>query len=309
MLANKAWRRRISAVALLLMMSVSVVAQELKCEVQVDASMVENTSRADLERLQEAITEYMNTSSRTQLRFAPGERLECRFFLTVSSYENGLLKGDLQVQLTRPVYGSVYTTPLFNFKDTKVEFEYRSGDALTYSELGGTGNLAAILDFYTWLFLGIDADSFAPQGGTEFYTKAAEVVQRAQGGGDAGWRLMTDSRNRAAVLGAFSDANMKPMRQFLYTYHRLGLDQMASGAAKGREEIGKALDELVKINEVSPMGAALTVVHDTKLDELINIYSEAPASERDRVLKMLTDLYPADTERLRAAGQQQRTPN
>lgn len=295
----QAWCRRISAALAISLCALCTAGQELRCEVQVDASLMENSSRADLERLQEAITEYMNSASRTQLRYAPGERLECRLYLTPNSYENGVVKGDLQVQLTRPVYGSVYTTPLFNFKDTKVEFEYRSGDALVYSETGGTGNLAAILDFYTWLFLAIDADSFAPMGGADFYDRAAEVVQRAQSGGDSGWRLMTDNRNRAALLGAFSDANMKPMREFLYTYHRLGLDQMSSGVAKGREEIGKSLENLEKLAAAAPMGAALTIVHDTKLDELINIYSLAPAAERDKVMKMLMELYPADSERLR----------
>jgi hypothetical protein len=44
----------------------------------------------------------------------------------------------------------------------------------------------------------------------------------------------------------------------------------------------------------------LSVFIDTKLDELVNIYSKANQSEKESVYKLLTGIYPAYSQRLEA---------
>ena len=285
-------------ISLLVSGSASLHAEELLCTVEVNSSQVEGTNTSVFETLQEAMNEYVNNRKWTNATFSPNERIVCRIFLTVKSYEDDRVKGDLQIQLQRPVFNSTYTTTLFNFKDTKVEFDYREGDQLIFNENSMEGNLTALLNFYVYLLLGIDFDSFSPMGGQPYFERAQTVVQMAQSSGEVGWKAFEDNRNRAALLNVFTDNNTSGFRTLLYNYHRKGLDEMVTSPDKGRAVITESLSEIQKIYKNAPMSVALTLFRDAKLDELVNVYSKAPQTEREAVVKLLDPIYPADQERL-----------
>lgn len=273
-------------------------AQELKCTVEVNSQKIEGTNKSVFETLQSAITDYMNETRFSNLSFSPSERIECRMYLTVSEYSADRIKGDLQLQVSRPVYNSSYTTTLFNFKDSKVEFEYREGDPLIYNESTVDTNLTALLNFYALMFIGIDSDSFAPNGGQPFFERAQTVLQQAQSFGEVGWRPFEDTKNRAAVLAVYTDANTSGIRTLTYDYHRKGLDEMATSPDKGRGVITKSLEELDKVFKVAPMSVALSQFRDAKFDELVNIYSKAPDTERKSAYDILQKIYPTELDRL-----------
>ena len=218
--------------------------------------------------------------------------------MTVSKYEDDKFTADVQVQVSRPVYNSTYTTTLINFKDNKVEFTHRRGEPLNYNESSWEDNLTSILNYYANLFLALDFDSFSPLGGQPYFDRVASIVQMAQGSGEVGWRAFEDTKNRSAVLSSYTDAATSGIREMMYNYHRKGLDEMATSPDKGRAVITESLKALQKIYQTAPMSVALSIFKDTKLDELVNIYSGAPDSEREDVYNLLKDIYPTETERL-----------
>lgn len=272
--------------------------QELNCSVEINSSKIEGTDKSPFEELQEAITEYVNTRKWTNTQFAVNEKIECRLFFTISKYEDEKFTGDLQVQLSRPVYNSTYTTPLLNFKDTKIEFTHRRGESLDYNDSMWENNLTGIINYYVYLFLALDFDSFSPLGGQPYFDKVATIVQMAQSSGETGWRAFEDTKNRSAVLSSYTDAATSGIRDLMYTYHRKGLDEMVTSPDKGRAAITESLQQIKKIHASSPMSVALSIFKDTKLDELVNVYSGAPESERTDVYNLLKDIYPTETERL-----------
>lgn len=79
----------------------------------------------------------------------------------------------------RSIIGS-YTTTLINFKDNSIEFDYQENEPLVFSDNNMESNLTAILNFYAYLILAVDFDSFSPNGGDYYYEKAANVVAMAQ---------------------------------------------------------------------------------------------------------------------------------
>ncbi|MDE5875335.1 MAG: DUF4835 family protein, partial [Muribaculaceae bacterium] len=191
----------------------SSTAQELNCTVEVNSSSVEGTTNTEIfKTLQQSMTEYLNEREWTNTVFAPNERIECRLFLTVKEYKDEKVKGEIQVQLSRPVFNSTYTTTLFNFKDNKVEFNYSEGDPLIFNDSAWENNLTGLLNYYAWLFIALDFDSFSPKGGQPWFDKVAAVVQQAQSSGEIGWRTFEDNRNRSAVLSAFTDTNTGMIR-------------------------------------------------------------------------------------------------
>ncbi len=290
--------RKILSLILCLSCLFPLFGQELKCEVEVNSKQVEGTNKSVFDALKESISTYMNETKFSNAQFSPNEKIECRIFLTVAEQNDDRIKGELQLQLSRPVYNSTYTTTLFNFRDTKVEFDYREGDPLVYNENSVDSNLTAILDFYAYLFLALDFDSFSPHGGQSFYDKAASVVQMAQSIGEVGWRTFEDTKNRSAVLNSYTDSNTSGIRNLLYDYHRKGLDEMVTSPDKGRAVITESLKELQKVASSAPMSVGLSLFRDSKLDELVNIYSKAPSTERETAYDILQPIYPTESVRL-----------
>lgn len=273
-------------------------AQELKCDVEINSTQIQNTSKEVFTTLQQAIADYMNTTKWTDAQFSANEKIECRMYLTIKSYTDNLMSGDLQVQSSRPVYNSSYTTTVLNFKDTKIEFTYQENEPLIYSETTMESNLTAILNFYAFMIIGLDFDTFSLKGGDPYYEKAANVVRMAQSNGESGWKAFEDTKNRSAVLSAFTEGNTSGIRNIFYNYHRRGLDEMALSVDKGRAMVTQTLEMLAKVFEVAPMSVCLSMWKDAKLDEIVNIYSKAGQTEKDKVYDLLYPLYPTEQTRL-----------
>lgn len=275
-------------------------ATELNCEVEVNSDKISSGSKDVFNDLKQAITDYMNTTKWTNATFGNNEKIYCKLMLTLSSWDNnsGAMEGDLQIQSQRPVYNSSYTTAIINFRDTKVKFFYESGQQLVFSELEMEDNLTAILNFWAYMIIAMDFDSFELNGGDPYYERAEQVVRLAQSSNESGWKAFEDNTNRSAVLSAFTDKQTSPIRQMLYDYHRMGLDQMVVTVDKGRSTITHTLENLGKIYEVAPMSVCLTMFKDAKLDELVNIYSKANTTEKEQVYEMLYQVYPSETNRL-----------
>jgi hypothetical protein len=276
-------------------------ATELNCEVEVNSDKITSGSKDIFNELKQSISDYMNTTKWTNATFGTNEKIYCKLMLTLSSWDNatGLMKGDLQIQSQRPVFNSTYTTALINFRDTKVDFTFETGQQLVFSEMEMEDNLTAILNFWAYMIIAMDFDSFELNGGDPYYERAAQVVRLAQsGGGESGWKAFEDNTNRSAVLSAFTDKQTSPIRQMLYDYHRMGLDQMVVTVDKGRSTITHTLENLSKIYEVAPLSVCLTMFKDAKLDELINIYSKANMTEKESVYEMLYQVFPGETTRL-----------
>lgn len=283
---------------LISVLPLSLRAQELNCTVEINSDQVQGSNKSVFETLQTAISEYMNTTQFSSAQFATNEKIDCRLFFTIKEVDGEKMTGDLQIQSSRPVYNSSYTTTLINFKDSKVEFNYQEGEPLIFNLNNMESQLTAILNFYAYLILAIDFDSFSPQGGDPYFERLAMIVQQAQSSGETGWRQFEDTKNRSAVLSAYTDQSTSSLRNLIYDYHRNGLDQMSVAADKGRAKITQSLGTLQSIYSANPMSVGLSMFKDAKLDELVNVYSKASQSERDQVYKLLLDIYPTDSERI-----------
>ena len=205
-----------TAIVIFLCAAGSARAQELNCTVEVNSEQVEGTNKEVFNTLKQAINDYMNTTKFSQAQIAPNEKIECRLFLTVKDYTDDTFTGDLQIQSSRPVYNTSYTTTLINFKDNKIEFTYRENEPLIFSETQMESNLMAILNFYAYLILAVDFDSFSPRGGDPFYERAKMIVQMAQSAGETGWKAFEDTKNRSSVLDGFTQPSPSAIRDLRY---------------------------------------------------------------------------------------------
>lgn len=278
-------------------------AQELNCKVTINTDKIQSPNTSLFNTLKQAITEYMNDRKWSSAQIAVNERLECAIFITVNSIEDTRYSCDIQIQASRPVYNSSYATTSFNFKDKEFEFNYQEYEPLVFNENTFENNLTCVLNFYAYMILGLDFDTFSYKGGEPFFREAEKFVIMGQGSQEGGWKAFDNNRNRSAIITNFTEERMSVFRDMWYKYHRLGLDEMAVAPDKGRKAITESLQSLKEIYNTNSVSVLLPIFSDAKLDELVNIYSEAPQQEREDVYKLLYDLYPTEGTRLQKLRQ------
>ncbi len=299
-------KRYTLALLLLFMVIPSMVAQELNCRVVVNSDKIQGTNKEVFNTLQNAISEYMNDTKFTSVQLSPTERIECTLQFIVSEYTDERFVCQLQIQSRRPVYNSSYTSTLINFQDNEVEFNYKEYDPLIYSSSTYENNLTCILNFYAYMILGIDFDSFTLYGGDAFYEMARTMVSLGQSTQEPGWKAFENNRNRSAILAAFTEPATKPFREMWYNYHRKGMDEMVLGVTKARSTVGKSLSILPELYSNNSTSVIFPMFKEAKFDEIINIYSKASSTEKSDMYDLLIDIYPSENNILEKIKEESR---
>ena len=153
--------RRIAFLVLFTIFSYSGIAQQLSCEVVVNAEQTGQANLSVFKTLERSLNEFINQTTWTDRRLQDHERINCSMFITINSFEGESFNGTIQIQSSRPVYGTSMITPVFNFNDEQFSFSYREYQPLNYSQNTYTNNLVSVISFYVYTILGLDADTFA----------------------------------------------------------------------------------------------------------------------------------------------------
>jgi len=275
----------------------NLTAQELFCDVQVTAKQVSGTDKQIYETLQNAIYEFMNNHKWTNHTVEINERIECTIVITVNARNSNVFSANLNLVLRRPIFNTNYNSVLFNYVDKDFQFEYIEYQPLDYSDNSFTSNLTSVLAFYSYVFLGMEFDSYSLYGGTPFYEKAEGVVSNAQNASQAGWKSYEDTRNRYWIVENLQNAAYKPLRRFFYMYHLKGLDAMYDDADKGRSTITQTLELLETTYEERPGLFLLQLITEAKRDEFVNIFKEGLVKEKSKAIEILKTIDPANTSK------------
>ena len=275
-------------------------AQELNARITINSDKVQSTNKQVFKTLQDALNDFVNNKKWTDATFAMNERIDCSMTLIINEMvSDNSFKGEIQVQARRPVYNSSYTTTLLNYRDTELSFDYTEFEPLEYTENTLNSNLIATVVFYIYTILGLDFDSFSPKGGTAFFEQAMQIVSLAQAQPTwTGWKAFENDRNRHALATALTDNTSELFRDMWYNYHRKGLDEMAANPDRGRTTIIGLLPVLEQVKSARPTSPLLQMFADSKLDEVVLIYSKATTQEKQEGYKMLSNLYPDLTTRM-----------
>lgn len=267
-------------------------AQQVNCEVIINAEQTGQANLSVFKTLQRALTEFVNQTSWTERRFQNHERINCSMFITITSFDGESFNGSIQVQSSRPVYGTSHITPVFNFNDEQLSFNYREYQPLNYSQNSYTSNLVSVVSFYIYTILGLDADTFAPMGGTAYFEEANRIVTTAQQGNSQGWRGADGQRSRFRLNADLLANTYAEYRQALYDYHRLGLDVMHEDLLAGKQAIIGSLEKLDEMNNRRNNSLLLRTFFDAKADEVAQVFSGGPAIDSRELVETLNSIAP-----------------
>lgn len=284
-------------------LSVAVYSQELNCTFTVNAPSITDVNKQVFTTLQNAVTDFLNNQRWTELVYADNEKISCNFVLLVTSVEADVFTCELQVQASRPVFGTSYTTGLLNTRDKKVIFTYKEFDPIELNTSSYDNNLTAVLAYYAYLIIGLDLDSFSRFGGTAAFTVAEQIVNSCQSRSNdaetAGWKMaFADNSTRYSLINDIMNDSFKGLRDFYYEYHRLALDNMAKNVDNARAKIAEKIPVLRELNRKYPGAAFINAFLNAKNDELINIFAKFGTSEEKRsVHEILVAVNPTLVER------------
>jgi hypothetical protein len=273
---------------------------ELNCNVNIDWSNV-NVNPGDktlLTELKTVITNFMNNRKWTNDVYNPEERIKCNIYITIKNIPAyGVFEATASIQASRPVYGSSYETTTLNFFDKKFNFEYNPSLQMDFNENTFFNNLTSSLGFYAYVILGMDYDSFSKLGGSPWFEKARNIANVAQtsGGGDA-W-MQNDPTGRYSLIDNINNQQFTPMREGMYLYHRQALDKFTENAVQGRKDIIEVLKKIKLAQQYNPSSILIRSFFLAKMNELINIFKEAPSDVKNQSVELLSQLDPVNAEK------------
>lgn len=290
--------RKLVLIIFFLFSVANVVSQELNATVSVNFQQVANGNPQLFKNLETQVKEFLNTTKWTTKEFTDVEKIDCNFFINVSSYGSNNFEATLQVQSSRPVFNSTLSTPVLNINDKNFTFRFIEFENLIYDQNSFSSNLVSVLAFYANLVIGLDQDSFSEFGGTEYFQIASNIVNVAQSSGFKGWNQSEgNNNNRNFLISDILSNTFSPFRISLYQYHRLGLDLMSEDVKKGKEVVIKGINALAEIQKVRPNALLTRTFFDAKTDEIVSIFSGGPKVDVLPLIETLNRISPLNSQK------------
>ena len=287
--------RKIIQLLGVLFVTVQMNAQELACTITVNADKIPGSNKQIFKTLESSLNEFVNQKRWTNFNYSPQERINCNLTITILEQSGDDFKGHIQIQSSRPVYGSTYLTPVFNFKDDNFSFKYVEYEPLQFNENQFESNLTSIVSFYVYTILGMDADTFALNDGTPFFAKAQNVVVQSQQSGYFGWNQNDGSKSRFILIDNILAPTYSLFRSAMYTYHLKGLDVMHQDKKRAKQKISESIGMLKNIYDSRPNATLLRVFMDAKADEIVSVFSDGPNYDTFKLKEDLLKISPLNT--------------
>jgi hypothetical protein len=291
-------------VACLLGWGTMIQAQELQCAVNVSAPTV-GSDRQVFDQMQDAITKYMNLRKWTDLKYEPQERIRCTIQFLISDRPSiDEFKGTVQVQVIRPVFKSTYESKIVEIQDKDIFFKFVPFNPLEFNDNAYIDELTSILNYYAYMIIGFDQETFELAGGSTYFQKAQQIVNLSANQGGPGWRNMESQRNRYWLVNEMLDNSLRQIHNVFYTYHRQGLDQMEKNLSLGRTSVLNAIKELQKINQRFPAKYVVRVFLTAKSAEIIEIFRNADMRDKAVLVPIMEEIDPANASDYQAIRQE-----
>ena len=273
--------------------------QELNCSVVVNAQQTGNENVQVFKTLERQLKEFVNNTQWTNKSFKSQERIDCTMVINITDYDTDRFQATLQVQASRPVFGSTYGTPTYNFNDKDFGFQYLEFQNFVYNPTQFESNLISVLSFHVYMILGLDADTFSPNGGDEYFQQAQTILNYSQQNNAKGWKLEDGRQTRFILIDNILSPTFRDFRAASYSYHREGMDQMNPNPKEAKQTISNAIMSLQKINSSRPNSFLFRVFFDTKSDEIQQIFSGGPSVNVSDMKSLLSKIAPMHASKWR----------
>jgi hypothetical protein len=260
--------------ALLLVAALSARAQEVDATVTINTDQLNIAARQEVEGFGEELERYVDNMTWTNVEWE-GEKVPMSFNVVFTGGGDGVYSAKLVVGSQRTLYKSGNLSPMMKILDDDWVFRYVrnqpfQNDPTSYNELSG------LIDFYVYVALGLDLDSYGYLGGNSMYEKARDIANRAVLRSDSkGWSTQASpgAYSRYGLIRELLELRYYPIRKFIFDYHYNGLDLIAANRAAALDSIDSYLSDLVRAKDnLVESSTIIRVLNDTKNLEFAELF-------------------------------------
>jgi len=264
---------------LVLLMMVSFVqsgtSQQLDCTVHVNYESVANSHGDRLAELKNDISDYLNGYNWGSDNL--DETISCTLNIFISSATENRYSAQVFIGSQRKIFGTEKSSAVMRLFDESWDFGYLRNQPINHN-LRQFNDMGSFLDFYAFVIIGYDYDTYEKMGGTRYFQNAADIANLARTSGQKGWLPTTGSNyNRALLIDDILNAKYAPVRSAMYAYHFMGLDSLAADPPRAYQNILNALDAIGAVTRESDRrNQIIRALFDTKYLEIADLFLNYP---------------------------------
>jgi hypothetical protein len=271
---------RLGILLLVLAMVSGARAQELLCDVSTtNTEQLNSQARDNLSDFAANIKQYLNSQKWTKVDLG-GYKVKCslQVAFTTSPYANHYT-AQVFVGSQRPINRAAKNTVVIRFLDNNWEFDYTRGQTINRDDLRFDA-LASFLDFYAYVILGFDFDTYREFDGTPYFQKAADITTRGRNSSvAAGWQASQQGvSSRGELIDELMNSQYQDFRIAIYKYHYRGLDWLDQKPDDGKKNILASLKRIANLQKnLNQKSLLISLFFETKYEEIESVFKNYTA--------------------------------
>ncbi len=280
-------------ILLLLLFPSFLSAQELNATVTVNFEQLSNGYKDRLVNFAQEVQNYLNSNKYTGNNWQ-GNKIKCNFDIFFTSANQGTqYSAQVVVTSQRDVYRSADRSLMLRIQDPTWSFNYVKGQSMYFNQTA-FDPLLSFLDYYAYLIIGLDMDSYGPLAGTPMFNKAMQItILGANGKYSKGWQVQSSNYNKSVLVENLTDARYQQFRKDFFNYHYNGIDLFKSNKKLAQKNIAKLIKDVYNMrNKIDPTSVLLKVFFDAKAKEIVKYLKGYPDKS---IFKMLKIINPSHT--------------
>ncbi len=247
-------------------------AQEFNCNVSVNYLNLTGNDFTFLDELSVRVREYLNDRRWTDDRYEDHERIDCSIqIIMTEAITLTRFRARIVIASRRPIYGTTQQTTVVQFNDNNWIFDYPRGTPLIFDS-DRFHPITSVLNFYAYVMLGYDYDTFSDLGGTENFQHARRVAELAQSSGAFGWDTLLGEGSRGELIAQIMDPRFRELRRAYKDYHLGSLDRFVADPDAARKTMLDVVGRLEPLSDEVQRAFYLDTFFTAKYKELAAVF-------------------------------------
>ncbi|PKL87910.1 MAG: hypothetical protein CVV23_12965 [Ignavibacteriae bacterium HGW-Ignavibacteriae-2] len=245
--------------------------QELEATVTVNYEQLTTAYKDKMVGFRQQIQDYLNNNQFTGEKWE-WQKIKCNFnvFFTGGSNE---VNYNAQVVVTsqRPIEGQQKSTLILSIMDNSWSFNYEPNQSMYFNQTD-FDPLTSFLDYYAYIIIGFENESYEREGGTASFDKALNIaVKGSSSSSPDPWLNKSSGFNKRALVDDLLNASFMQFRHDFTDYHYNGIDLYYQNKEKTYESMVKMIHNLEKLQKrINKRSVLLTVFFDAKNGEFVD---------------------------------------
>ncbi len=268
-------------------------AQEIKANVVVNTDLLSIETKQYVASLKDDIERYINNQKFLNREWE-GEPIPVDINIYLTGGSNYRFSARMAVvsrrYLDNPEGELTAQIPALKTTETTWNFEYSYGATLTFNPLR-FDPFVSVIDYYMFLVIGFDLDSYEELGGTVAFEQAKNLVQLGAAMNIEGFQTYSEpgALTKYNLVRELTDPRYSQFRKLIFSYYVDGFDKMAFDRETAMKNIEDVILSMAKFKQEKIVEASvlLQLFFDTHSQTIATLFNGHSNSELFKALMYL----------------------